>query len=65
MGDGESGRAPFLHPSFGIIKEPGFEVLLERLAGADSPAIGAPTMVEAAIVVSSRMKQDARALTLS
>jgi uncharacterized protein with PIN domain len=40
-------------------------VLLERLAGADSPAIGAPTMVEAAIVVSSRMKQDARALTLS
>jgi ribonuclease VapC len=45
-----------------LFKEPGFEVLLEKLAGADSPAIGAPTLVEAAIVVSARIKQDARAL---
>jgi len=45
-----------------LFREPGCEVLLDKLAAASNPAIGVPTLTEAAIVVSSRIKRDARAL---
>ena len=43
-----------------VIKEPGFEALLPRLAGAGPKAIGAPTLVETSIVLCARLKRDAR-----
>ena len=45
-----------------VIKEPGFEVLLPKLAGASPKAIGAPTLVETSIVLCARLKCDARGL---
>jgi ribonuclease VapC len=45
-----------------VLKEPGFELLLEKLGGAPSVAIGAPTLTETAIVLSARLRQDARGL---
>jgi ribonuclease VapC len=43
-------------------REPGHEELLARLLAAEEVAIGAPTLAEAAIVVSSRLGSDARPL---
>jgi ribonuclease VapC len=45
-----------------LFREPGCDMLLDKLDGAPSPAVGVPTLTEAAIVVSSRIKHDARAL---
>jgi len=45
-----------------LFREPGCDVLLDKLAGAPSPAVGVPTLTEAAIVVSARIKRDARTL---
>jgi ribonuclease VapC len=44
------------------LQEPGFEELLEKLARASSVGVGAPTLTETAIVLSARLKQDARGL---
>lgn len=44
------------------LKEPGFEELLRKLVGAPSLAVGVPTLTETAIVLSARLRQDARAL---
>jgi ribonuclease VapC len=44
------------------LKEQGFEILLEKLAGASQVGVGVPTMTETAIVLSSRLKRDARSL---
>ncbi len=38
-----------------ILKEPGYERLLERLAENPEPGVGAPTMVETGIVLSARL----------
>jgi len=43
-----------------LLAEPGFERLLDRIASAEAAGVGAPTLVEAAIVVSSRLGKDAR-----
>ncbi len=43
-----------------MLREPGHEDLIERLANASQIAIGAPTMVETAIVLSARLRRDAR-----
>jgi ribonuclease VapC len=43
------------------LKEPGFEELLEKLIDAPSVAVGVPTLTETAIVLSARVRQDARA----
>jgi ribonuclease VapC len=45
-----------------IFQEPGYEVVLDKLATADEKGIGAPTLVECNIVLSARLKQDARGL---
>jgi ribonuclease VapC len=38
-----------------VFKEPGFEVVLDKIAAADVIAIGAPTAVEAGIVLDARL----------
>jgi len=45
-----------------LFREPGCDLLLEKLARAPAAAVGAPTLTEAAIVVSARIKRDCRAL---
>ena len=45
-----------------ILAEPGKERILERIAGASIVAVGAPTLVETAMVLSSRIGRDARPL---
>jgi ribonuclease VapC len=44
------------------LKEPGFEDLLEKLTEASQVGVGVPTVTEAAIVLSARLRQDARSL---
>ena len=43
-----------------LLKEPGFEDLIERIARARTVVIGTPTLLECAMVLTSRLKQDAR-----
>lgn len=45
-----------------FFQEPGYEALLETIYGASSLAIGAPTLTELTIVLSSRLQRDARGL---
>jgi ribonuclease VapC len=45
-----------------LLREPGYGELLLRLSRARQPGIGAPTLVEAGIVLSARLKLDARGL---
>ncbi len=45
-----------------IFQEPGHDSLRDRMAAADDLGVGAPTLAEAAIVVSARMRRDAREL---
>jgi ribonuclease VapC len=44
------------------LKEPGFEELLEKLAKAPNAGVGLPTLTETAIVLSARLKHDARGI---
>jgi ribonuclease VapC len=43
-------------------REPGYERLLEALASVDVAGIGAPTLVEAGIVLAARLRTDVRSL---
>lgn len=45
-----------------FLREPGFEGLLDRLAGAPVVGIGAPTVAETGIVLCARLRSDARGL---
>ncbi|MFN8443014.1 MAG: type II toxin-antitoxin system VapC family toxin [Caldilineaceae bacterium] len=45
-----------------FFQEPHYELLLQKLAKAESIGIGAPTVVECGIVLSARMNTDARNL---
>jgi ribonuclease VapC len=45
-----------------FLKEPGFEGLLDRLAGAPVLGIGTPTIAETGIVLGARLRSDARGL---
>ena len=45
-----------------LLKEPGFETLLAKLAAEPEVGIGVPTLAEAAIVLSARIRQDARGI---
>lgn len=45
-----------------LMKEPGHEVVLEKLANASRPGVGIPTLTETAIVLSARLGRDARGL---
>ena len=44
------------------LREPGVERLIEAIAAADRAAIGAANLLEAGIVLSARLQQDARGL---
>lgn len=43
-----------------VLREPGFQALVDCLEGDDSLAVGAPTLTEATLVLSARLKRDAR-----
>ena len=45
-----------------LFREPGWERLLDKLTTAPEPAVGVPTLTEAAIVISARTRHDGRAL---
>lgn len=45
-----------------LLREPGWEGLLEKLVSAGRVGVGAPTLVEAGIVLSARLGRDARPL---
>lgn len=45
-----------------MFQEPGYEQLLDAVSNAEQIGIGAPTLVECAIVISARLNQDARGL---
>jgi ribonuclease VapC len=44
------------------LKEPGFEGLLQKLVDTQNAGVGVPTLVETAIVLSARLRRDARGL---
>ena len=45
-----------------FLQEPGYDALLDKMAAAPVVGIGGPSLVEAAIVLSSRLGRDARGL---
>ena len=45
-----------------IFKEPGHEILMQKIADAAEVGVGTPTLVECGIVLSARLNQDARGL---
>lgn len=45
-----------------LVKEPGFEELLDKLADDPNPAVNAATLTETAIVMSARIGEDARGM---
>jgi ribonuclease VapC len=45
-----------------VMKEPGYEELLQAMASDGNQAIGTATLTEAAIVLCARLKSDARSL---
>jgi ribonuclease VapC len=45
-----------------VLREPGFETLVAKLARAEALAVGAPTLAEAGIVLTARLGRDARGL---
>ena len=45
-----------------FLREPGHEAIARKLGAAETVAVAAPTLVEAALVLSSRMGKDARTL---
>ena len=45
-----------------LLREPGHETLLQKIIGAEAVLLGTPTVLEAALVVSSRLRRDARSL---
>ena len=44
------------------LKEPGYELLIEAIEGAALVVVGIPTLLETTMVLSSRLKVDARPL---
>jgi ribonuclease VapC len=47
-----------------VFKEPGHADVLRKLVGADHAGIGTPTLAEAGIVLTARLKKDGRSLLL-
>ena len=45
-----------------VLREPGFESLVSKVAQAETLAVGAPTLTEAGIVLTARLGKDARGL---
>lgn len=45
-----------------VLREPGFEHLVRKIARAPAIGVGAPTLAEAGLVLTSRLGRDARGL---
>jgi ribonuclease VapC len=45
-----------------VLREPGFEDLVRKIARAPAIGVGAPTLAEAGLVLTSRLGRDARGL---
>jgi len=45
-----------------VLREPGCEELVRKIADAETVAVGAPTLAEAGIVLTARLERDARGL---
>jgi ribonuclease VapC len=45
-----------------LLREPGFEDLVDQIASASQLAVGAPTLAESGIVLTGRIGQNARSL---
>lgn len=45
-----------------LLKEPGWQALLGRIAADETPAVGAPTLAETGLVLTARLGRDARRL---
>jgi len=45
-----------------VLREPGFESLVSKVAEAETLAVGAPTLAEAGIVLTARLGKEARGL---
>ncbi len=45
-----------------FLREPGFEAIVEKIAGAANLGIGSPTAAETAMVISARLGRDGRSL---
>ena len=45
-----------------FLREPGFEVVVDKMAAASNLAIGAPTAAECAIVIGARLGREGRSL---
>ncbi|HSD29272.1 MAG TPA: type II toxin-antitoxin system VapC family toxin [Vicinamibacteria bacterium] len=45
-----------------VLREPGFETLVSKVAQAEALAVGAPTLAEAGIVLTARLGRDTRGL---
>ena len=43
-----------------VLREPGFQAVVDCLEGDEPVAVGAPTLTEAALVLSARLDRDAR-----
>ena len=43
-----------------VLRKPGFEPVLQRIIETPTVAVGAPTLAEAAVVLSARLERDAR-----
>jgi len=48
-----------------VLKEPGFEEILEKLSAADAVGVGSPILLECAMVLTSRLAQDPRVVVAS
>jgi len=47
------------------LREPGYEWLIEAMEGAEVIVVGAPTLLETAMVLTTRLGQDARPMLLN
>ena len=45
-----------------VLREPGFEELVQKMARAETVAVGAPTLAETGIVLTVRLERDAQGL---
>ena len=47
-----------------LLREPGFEVIVDRIATADALSVGAPTITETGIVLENRIGKGARSVII-
>lgn len=48
-----------------LLREPRFEALLDKLASASNPGVGAPTLTETGIVLAAKIGSDSKRIVLA